>query len=177
VLLAQGTAPASGWAAAPTVVSATVDQVLEQAVFRRECFGPVTVIVEYDGAKQRDAVISSLSGALAASVFAEPEEAVELFALVTCLSQKVGRVVIEGFPTGVATSWAQHHGGPWPATTAPAYTSVGAGGLRRFVRPVCLQGAPDAILPAPLLDANPWRVPQRVDGRLCDSQRTPDDTP
>ena len=103
----------------------------------------------------------------------EPEETEELSALVAQLSGRVGRVVVDGFPTGVATAWAQHHGGPWPATTAPAHTSVGAGGLQRFVRPVCLQDAPEAVLPPALRDDNPWRVPQRVDGRLRTTTRRP----
>jgi len=166
VLLAQGPAPASGWSASAAVVTATADQVLEQSVFHQECFGPVTVLVEYETEAQRDAVLSALPGALAVSIFAEPEETAELSTLVTRLSGKVGRVVFDGFPTGVATTWAQHHGGPWPATTAPAYTSVGSAGLRRFVRPVCLQSAPESLLPPPLRDDNPWRVPQRVNGDL-----------
>ena len=166
VLLAHAPAPTSGWAVSATVVSATADQVLSQPAFRQECFGPVTVLVEYDTTEQRDAVLSSLPGALAACVFAEPEETEDLADLVARLSGRAGRVVVNGFPTGVATAWAQHHGGPWPATTAPAYTSVGAGGLRRFVRPVCLQDAPEEVLPPAVRDDNPWRVPQRIDGRL-----------
>jgi NADP-dependent aldehyde dehydrogenase len=166
VLLAQGPAPTSGWSASAAIVTATADQVIEQAAFRQECFGPVTVLVEYETEAQRDGVLSALPGALAAAIFAEPEEAIEISALVSRLSGRVGRVVFDGFPTGVATTWAQHHGGPWPATTAPAYTSVGSAGLRRFVRPVCLQGAPESVLPPPLRDDNPWRVPQRVNGEL-----------
>ena len=173
VLLAYSPAPASGWGVSSAVVSATADLVLLEPVFHQECFGPVTVLCEYETAEQRDAVLSALPGALAASVFTEPEETEELSALVAQLSGRVGRVVVDGFPTGVATAWAQHHGGPWPATTAPAHTSVGAGGLRRFVRPVCLQDAPEAVLPPALRDDNPWRVPQRVDGRLRTTTRRP----
>jgi len=165
-LLAHAPAPTSGWAVSATIVSATADQVLIHPLFRSECFGPVTVLVEYENTDQRDAVLAALPGSLSASVFAEPEETEELQDLVGRLSGSVGRVVVNGFPTGVATSWAQHHGGPWPATTAPAFTSVGAGGIRRFVRPVCLQDAPEAVLPPALRDDNPWHVPQRVDGHL-----------
>jgi NADP-dependent aldehyde dehydrogenase len=165
-VVAEVPAATSGWGASATVLSASADQVLGDPTFHRECFGPVTVLVEHDSREQRDAVLSSLPGALAASVFAEPEETEELADLVARLSARAGRVVVNGFPTGVATTWAQHHGGPWPATTAPGYTSVGAGGLRRFVRPVCLQDAPHAVLPPAVRDENPWCVPQRVDGRL-----------
>ena len=172
-LLAVAPADTSGWAVSAVVVSTTADNMLRQPEFYREVFGPVTVLVEYDTPEQRDAVLSSLPGALAASVFAEPEETVELSSLVARLSAQAGRVVVDGFPTGVASTWAQHHGGPWPATTAPAYTSVGAGGLRRFVRPVCLQGAPEAVLPSAVRDDNPWRVPQRVDGLLRTKTQRP----
>jgi len=172
-LLACAPAPSSGWGVSAAVVTTTAEQVLGQPVFHQECFGPVTVLVEYDTAKARDAVLASLPGSLAASVFAEPEETDELSGLLATLSGQAGRVVVNGFPTGVATSWAQHHGGPWPATTAPAYTSVGGAGLRRFVRPVCLQDAPEEVLPPAVRDDNPWRVPQRVDGRLRTTTRKP----
>jgi len=173
LLVAHGSAPTSGWAASAAVVSATAEQVLAQPAFHRECFGPVTVLVEYETGAQRDAVLSSLPGALAAAVFAAPDETEELSTIVTLLTGKVGRVVFDGFPTGVTTTWAQHHGGPWPATTAPAYTSVGSAGLRRFVRPVCLQGAPESVLPPALRDDNPWHVPQRVNGRVRTTTRRP----
>ena len=75
-------------------------------------------------------------------------------------------MVFNGWPTGVATTWAQQHGGPWPATTVPSATSVGAAALQRFLRPVAYQGLPDPALPAPLRQDNPWRVPRRLDGEI-----------
>ncbi len=85
---------------------------------------------------------------------------------VTALVPLVGRVTVDEWPTGVAWTWAQQHGGPWPATTAPTATSVGAAALDRFTRPVAFQGVPDAVLPPALQKANPWDVPRRVDTEL-----------
>jgi NADP-dependent aldehyde dehydrogenase len=85
---------------------------------------------------------------------------------VAALAPLVGRVTVDEWPTGVAWTWAQQHGGPWPATSAPAATSVGATALDRFTRPVAYQGVPDAALPEPLRQENPWALPRRVDGLL-----------
>jgi NADP-dependent aldehyde dehydrogenase len=71
-----------------------------------------------------------------------------------------------GVPTGVAVGWAQQHGGPYPATTAPGTTSVGMHALDRFLRPVAYQDVPETLLPVWLRDDDPWRLPRRVDGRL-----------
>ncbi len=82
------------------------------------------------------------------------------------MSATAGRVVFDGWPTGVAVTAAQQHGGPWPATTSVLHTSVGTAAIRRFVRPVAYQGVPDQLLPAPLQDANPLRLPRRVNGQI-----------
>jgi NADP-dependent aldehyde dehydrogenase len=75
-----------------------------------------------------------------------------------------GRVTVGDWPTGVAWTWAQQHGGPWPSTSEPTATSVGAAALDRFTRPVAYQRVPDAVLPPALREGNPWGVPRRVDG-------------
>jgi NADP-dependent aldehyde dehydrogenase len=76
----------------------------------------------------------------------------------------VGRVIWNGYPTGVAVSWAMQHGGPWPATTS-GHTSVGTTAIRRFLRPISWQSAPQHVVPPELRDG-PVRIPRRVDGRL-----------
>jgi NADP-dependent aldehyde dehydrogenase len=86
--------------------------------------------------------------------------------LLARLTRLAGRVAVDDWPTGVAWTWAQQHGGPWPATSAPTATSVGAAALDRFTRPVAYQSAPDAALPPALQEANPWSLPRRVDGIL-----------
>ncbi|HAN24144.1 MAG TPA: aldehyde dehydrogenase (NADP(+)), partial [Microbacterium ginsengisoli] len=84
--------------------------------------------------------------------------------LVDDLSRRVGRLVFNGYPTGVRVSWGQHHGGPWPATNT-LHTSVGVTAIRRFLRPFAWQDAPEALLPIELRDAT-TSVPRRVDGIL-----------
>ena len=81
------------------------------------------------------------------------------------LAEVAGRVLFAGWPTGVAVSWAQQHGGPWPSTTS-IHTSVGVTSLRRFLRPIAFQDAPDASLPPELREDNPLGIPRRVNGVL-----------
>ena len=76
------------------------------------------------------------------------------------------RVVWKGWPTGVSVTYAQHHGGPYPATTSVQTTSVGTAAIDRFLRPVTYQGAPEAVLPPALRQDNPWHLPRRVNGVL-----------
>jgi hypothetical protein len=82
------------------------------------------------------------------------------------LEERAGRLIFDGFPTGVAVTHGMHHGGPFPATTAPAHTSVGMTAVRRFLRPVAFQNAPAHVLPPELRDENPLGIWRRVDGEL-----------
>ena len=128
-----------------------------------ECFGPSTLIVEYDDVDDALAAIRSVGGSLTATVHAEPGE--DLADILAGLTEVAGRVLVAGWPPGVAVSWAQQHGGPWPSTTS-IHTSVGVTAIRRYLRPVAYQDAPDAALPAELREANPLGIPRRVDGVL-----------
>lgn len=133
-----------------------------------ECFGPVTVVVRYEDEVEATAVLSRLPGNLTATVHLSEEEAAgegrgaELLAELTPLA---GRVLVNGWPTGVAVAPAQHHGGPYPATTSTS-TSVGGTAIERWMRPVVYQGAPEALLPPELRDGNPLGLPRRFNGRL-----------
>jgi NADP-dependent aldehyde dehydrogenase len=111
-------------------------------------------------------VLDVLQGALAGSVMTGGPDDPDTALVVSCLAPLVGRVTVDEWPTGVAWTWAQQHGGPWPATSAPAATSVGAAALDRFTRPVAYQGVPDRALPEPLRGTNPWDLPRRIDGVL-----------
>src|SRR5919198_284553 len=132
-----------------------------------ECFGPVTVVARYEDEAQVQGVLSRLPGNLTATVHLSAEEAAgegrgaELLAELTPLA---GRVLVNGWPTGVAVAPAQHHGGPYPATTSTS-TSVGATAIERWLRPVVYQNAPEAILPPELRDDNPLGLPRRFKGR------------
>ena len=99
---------------------------------------------------------------MTSTLHAEADEAVA--DLLSLLREKAGRVLWNDFPTGVAVVPAMQHGGPYPATTAPATTSVGTNAIYRFMRPIAFQNLPDALLPAPLQDANPLGILRLVDG-------------
>ncbi|MFK4149002.1 aldehyde dehydrogenase (NADP(+)) [Streptomyces sp. NPDC004065] len=133
-----------------------------------ECFGPVTVVARYADESEVTAVLSRLPGNLSATVQLSAEEAAgqgrgaQLLAELTPLA---GRVLVNGWPTGVAVAPAQHHGGPYPATTSTS-TSVGGTAIERWMRPVAYQNAPEALLPPELRDDNPLGLPRRFNGRL-----------
>ncbi|MCI4657214.1 aldehyde dehydrogenase family protein [Cryobacterium zhongshanensis] len=131
-----------------------------------ECFGPVALICEYDDAAGALDALARLQPSLVASVFTGGPGDPESAEVVARLLGQVGRVALNAWPTGVATSWSMQHGGPWPSTSRSDATSVGAGALDRFVRPVAVQNADPAHLPAALHPDNPWRIPRRIDGRL-----------
>jgi acyl-CoA reductase-like NAD-dependent aldehyde dehydrogenase len=158
----------SGWRAAPALLRVTAeDLVAKSEQLLTECFGPAALVIEYASVPDLYAALDALPGSLTATVHAEPSADAELAGdLLARLAARAGRVIFGGWPTGVAVSWAQQHGGPWPATTAPLHTSVGMTAARRFQRPVAYQGVPDALLPEPLRDANPLGILRRVNGRL-----------
>lgn len=133
-----------------------------------ECFGPVTVIARYTDGQEISQVLDRLPGNLTATVQLSTAEAAgesgDGAALVAELTPLAGRVLVNGWPTGVAVTTAQHHGGPYPATTSTS-TSVGATAIERWLRPVAYQSTPQALLPQELKDANPLGLPRRVNGK------------
>ncbi|MBB4664271.1 aldehyde dehydrogenase family protein [Conexibacter arvalis] len=141
---------------------------------REERFGPFALLARYGSDEQLETAVAAFDGQLATAlhidVASEPERARRLTEL---LAARCGRVVYDGFPTGVAVTWAMQHGGPYPSTTAAGETSVGMTATRRFMRPVCWQGAPAELLPAALRDENPRGLWRRVDGRLTDAAIAP----
>lgn len=150
---------------APALLSVSAEQLLADGDrLLVECFGPTSLVVGYRDLDQLLAVADTLDGQLTATVHAEGTEP-GLGELLRRLQDRVGRLVWNGWPTGVAVSWAMQHGGPYPATTAPTTTSVGTAAITRFLRPVTYQSVPDALLPPTLKDGNPLRLPRRVDGR------------
>ncbi|NYJ03167.1 NADP-dependent aldehyde dehydrogenase [Nocardioides thalensis] len=156
----------TGWTAPAAVLAADVTALKPGSRLLEECFGAVVLVVEYATDDELRHAIAALQGSLAATVVADDAQDPQAAWVLDALSHKAGRVTVNDWPTGVAFTWAQQHGGPWPSTTAPAATSVGAHGLDRFVRPVTFQSAEDSWLPAEARADNPWRLPRRVDGRL-----------
>ncbi|MDT0397741.1 MULTISPECIES: aldehyde dehydrogenase (NADP(+)) [Streptomyces] len=151
-----------------TVPASRLAQAGEHDLLLEECFGPVTVVARYaDEAEVRD-VLSRLPGNLTATVQLSDGEAAgegRGAELVRELTPLAGRVLVNGWPTGVAVAAAQHHGGPYPATTSTS-TSVGGTAIERWMRPVAYQAVPEALLPAELQDDNPLGLPRRFNGRL-----------
>ena len=131
---------------------------------REEHFGPSVILVAYsDGDEVVDA-LGSLGGQLGISIHSEDADAEWVKAVLPQAVAQAGRIIFNGFSTGVAVSWAMMHGGPYPASSNAATTSVGMTAIGRFLRPVAFQNAPAALLPPALADDNPLGVPRRVDG-------------
>lgn len=129
-----------------------------------ECFGPVTVVARYASEDELTAVLARLPGNLTATLQTATGETGHTAAgLLAALTPLAGRVLVNGWPTGVAVAPAQHHGGPYPATTSTS-TSVGATAIERWLRPVSYQSTPEALLPPELRESNPLDLPRRVDG-------------
>ena len=163
--LAVGASPQDGYAASAAVLRVDPEDLQPGSRLLEECFGPVALLAEYDTVDQALRVLARMQPSLAGSVFGAgaAAEDPDLAPLVARLAAQAGRVIVDGWPTGVACAGAMHHGGPWPATSRPDATSVGAHALHRFTRPVSYQGVPQAALPPALQDANPWALPREPD--------------
>ena len=147
----------------PTVLMTTAEAVKERPeLLEQEMFGPATLVVQCPPNTDLAGLAALMEGQLTATVHAEPGE--DLRALLTVLRERSGRLVWNAWPTGVSVTYAQHHGGPYPATTAANTTSVGTGAIGRFMRPVAYDSFPSSQLPPPLVDENPWGITRRVDG-------------
>ena len=167
-LMTQDTGPGdAGFRHAPVALSVTASELAERPELREECFGPAVVLARYADERDLLRALDAFEGQLSASVFSEqPDDDPLVDELNAVLTARVGRLVFDAFPTGVAVTWAMEHGGPYPATTAPGFTSVGMTATRRFMRPVSWQSAPQHVLPPPLRDENPDGIWRRVDGTL-----------
>lgn len=130
-----------------------------------EVFGPASVVIVCPTVSDLAGVARRLHGHLTATIHGTAREIDAQRDLVRCLERRVGRIVFNGFPTGIEVCSAMHHGGPYPATTDVHYTSIGTASLDRFVRPMCYQGFPQSALPAELRDDNPRGIWRLVDGR------------
>ncbi|MGH3993680.1 MAG: aldehyde dehydrogenase family protein, partial [Pseudonocardiaceae bacterium] len=150
----------------PTLLGTTAADLLDRRDdLITECFGPTSIVVRYTDDAELLAAARAFTGELTATVHGEPDDTVA-GQLLAELSERAGRVLWNGWPTGVAVTHAMQHGGPYPATTAATHTSVGTTSIRRFLRPVCYQNTPEHLLPEALRDDNPLGIPRRIDGRL-----------
>ncbi|MCU1574266.1 MAG: aldH [Micrococcaceae bacterium] len=146
----------------PTVLGTTAEDVRQRpGILEQEMFGPATVVIRYRPDTDLAELAALLEGQLTATVQAEPDE--DVSDLLAVLRERSGRLLWNAWPTGVTVTYAQQHGGPYPATTATT-TSVGTAAIGRFLRPVAYDSFPEEQLPEPLRDDNPWRIRRRVDG-------------
>jgi NADP-dependent aldehyde dehydrogenase len=146
--------------------TAVLDEFLSDSSLADEIFGPDTLLVRCDSTKEYLRVARALDGHLTATIFGDEDDLAANRELIEVLEQKAGRLIFNGFPTGVEVSHAMVHGGPYPSTSDPRFTSVGSLAIDRFARPVCFQGFPQMMLPPELQDGNPLGIRRLVNGKL-----------
>lgn len=139
-------------------------ELLKQPHLEEEIFGPTTVFVECDEVQQMIEYAQQMKGSLTASIFATDDECDLVRPLLDILQTKVGRIIFNGFPTGVQVNHAMMHGGPYPAAIGN-FTSIGTGAIKRYARPVCFQGFPDHLLPELLRDKISGPTLRMIDGQ------------
>lgn len=165
--LAQGPAASvRGFQASAAVFDTDADSFIANPDLAAELFGPATLLVRYRTREQLLAIAQSLEGQLTATIHGTEQDLAEYADLIAALEHKAGRIVLNGFPTGVEVGHAMVHGGPHPATSDSRMTSVGSRAILRFARPVCYQNFSDAALPPDLQDANPLGIWRMLDGQL-----------
>jgi NADP-dependent aldehyde dehydrogenase len=150
----------------PTVFATDAKNFLANHALHEEVFGPYTLLVDARSFTELLAIAHRLEGQLTATIHGTPEDLAEAADLLAILERKAGRLIINGFPTGVEVSPAMNHGGPYPATSDERFTSVGTAAIQRFARPVCYQAFPGSALPPELADANPRGIMRLLNGKL-----------
>jgi NADP-dependent aldehyde dehydrogenase len=143
-----------------------VETFLHTDSLMNEVFGPSTLVVECETPAQMVAAAERVEGQLTATIFATPAELADSHKLIDVLQAKAGRILFNGYPTGVEVAHAMTHGGPYPATADGRSSSVGTRAIERFLRPVTFQNFPDEALPEELQELNPFRILRLQDGVL-----------
>jgi NADP-dependent aldehyde dehydrogenase len=146
-----------------TLVEVPANEILGRADLLEEHFGPFAVVARYTDENELSDVVGALEPCLVATVHAHESDHAAAERLLPKLVAMAGRIVWNGFPTGVQVAWAMTHGGPYPATTNPLHTSVGASAIRRWLRPVTYQDVPEELLPGEVVRP---QVPHRIDGMV-----------
>jgi alpha-ketoglutaric semialdehyde dehydrogenase len=159
-----GQSAASG--AAPVVFEICGADLVREPELAQEIFGPTTLVIRYENKDEMLALARGLEGQLTATLHASEADLAANTDLIDLLERKAGRLIVNGFPTGVEVCHAMVHGGPYPATSDSRATSVGTYSIYRFVRPVCYQDFPQAALPEELKDSNPLGIMRLVDGQF-----------
>lgn len=165
-LSARGVNGADTFKVAPALLSTDAARFIAEPALRAEMFGPSSLVVSAADMSELERVAESLEGQLTASIHGTEQELHENRRLVEILLRKVGRLIFNGFPTGVEMGHAMQHGGPYPASTDSRTTSVGTAAITRFARPVCFQNFPDGALPVELRRGNSLGIWRMVNGEI-----------
>jgi NADP-dependent aldehyde dehydrogenase len=157
--------PSEAFHAQSKLFKIDVDQLLAHPELADEIFGPDTLLVQCKTAQEYIRAAQALDGHLTATILGDEDDLAANRELIRILERKAGRLIFNGFPTGVEVTHAMVHGGPYPSTSDPRFTSVGSLAIYRFARPVCFQGFPQALLPPELQDGNPLGIRRLRDGK------------
>ncbi|MET4060259.1 alpha-ketoglutaric semialdehyde dehydrogenase [Arthrobacter sp. UYP6] len=163
-LLASGSEGDTLNAPAPSIFSTDVATFLANDALQAEIFGAASLVIRYTCVDELAKAVRSMEGQLTATLHLAEGDYPAARGLLPVLEGRVGRILVNGWPTGVEVGHAMVHGGPFPATSDSRTTSVGTLAIDRFLRPVAYQNIPDALLPAPLQQENPWKLNRLVDG-------------
>lgn len=148
----------------PELLKVSGSDFLTDSSLEKEVFGPLTLIVETSDEEELMEIAHRLNGHLTATVFGTEEDLKSNGELLKILERKVGRLLINGYPTGVEVCHSMVHGGPFPATTDSRMTSVGTAAITRFTRPICYQNYPEFLLPEELRTDNPLKISRIING-------------
>lgn len=154
-----------GFAAQAALFWTEAHHLLDQPELEQEVFGPAGLLVACRDVAEMRAIAEHLEGQLTATLHLDASDHDDARQLLPVLERKAGRILVNGFPTGVEVSYAMVHGGPFPATSDGRSTSVGALSIERFLRPVCYQDMPPDLLPTALQDGNPLGLSRLIDGK------------
>ncbi len=154
----------SGCACQPTLMTVFAQDFIANPKLTEEMFGPASLIVKCKDLSELEAAVASLKGQLTGTIQTAEGEMSDYAALIDLMKVRVGRLLINGYPTGVEVCHAMVHGGPFPAASDARFTSVGSAAIYRFLRPICLQNYPQELLPEPLQDSNPLNIWRLVNG-------------
>jgi len=150
----------------PAMFATSAASFMQDTTLAKEVFGPVSLLISCADFEQMKQVAEHLEGQLTATLQMDEGDHEAARSLLPILERKAGRILANGFPTGVEVSYAMVHGGPFPVTSDGRSSSVGTMAIQRFMRPVCYQNIAQALLPAALQDGNPLGIWQRRDGQL-----------
>lgn len=158
--------PDDNYSAPPAIYSTNANVFLSNPYLHNEIFGPTSILIKCKSIAEMVEVAKKLKGQLTGSIFMEADAQEPYRILANTLEERVGRLIYNGFPTGVEVGYAMQHGGPYPATTDSRYTSVGTDAIYRFVRPIAFQNCPASFLPEELKDENSMGILRKVNGEM-----------